>query len=71
MEANCGLAGGHPFHGELALDQLFAMRPLLGYARYQSPIAGLYLCSGGTHPGGFMSGASGRFAAREIARIHS
>ena len=58
--------GGHIFHGELALDQLATMRPLLGYARYASPVRGLYLCSAGTHPGGFMTGASGKLAAREI-----
>jgi phytoene dehydrogenase-like protein len=66
LESDHGFAGGHNFHGELAIDQLFAMRPLLGHARYESPIRGLYLCGGGTHPGGFMTGASGRLAARQI-----
>ena len=64
MEREHGFHGGHGFHGELALDQLFAMRPLLGHGRYETPIKGLHLCSGGTHPGGFMSAASGRLAAR-------
>jgi phytoene dehydrogenase-like protein len=63
LEREYGFAGGHIFHGELSLDQLFSMRPLLGYARYDSPIAGLHLCGAGTHPGGFMTGASGRHAA--------
>ena len=66
LEAEYGLAGGHPFHGELALDQLFTMRPLLGYGRYATPIRGLYMCGAGTHPGGFLTGASGRLAARAI-----
>jgi phytoene dehydrogenase-like protein len=66
LESSSGLAGGHIFHGELALDQLFTMRPLLGYARYATPIRGLYLCGAGTHPGGFMTGASGRLAARAV-----
>ncbi len=61
------LSGGHIFHGELALDQLFTMRPLLGHARYSTPIRGLYLCGGGTHPGGFLTGGSGRLAARFAA----
>ncbi len=47
------------FHGELALDQLFTMRPILGHAGYASPIRGLHLCGAGTHPGGFMTGDSG------------
>jgi phytoene dehydrogenase-like protein len=68
LERHYGPAGGHVFHGELAPDQLFTMRPLLGYGKYDSPIAGLYLCGGGTHPGGFMTGASGRLAVGEVLR---
>jgi phytoene dehydrogenase-like protein len=68
LEREYGFAGGHVFHGELALDQLLTMRPILGAAQYRGPIAGLYLCSGGTHPGGFFTGASGRNAAREISK---
>jgi phytoene dehydrogenase-like protein len=68
LERDHGFHGGHIYHGELALDQLFTMRPLLGFARYRSPIRGLYLCGAGTHPGGLMSGTSGRLAAREIAK---
>jgi phytoene dehydrogenase-like protein len=68
MEAEYGLTGGHIFHGELALDQLFTMRPLLGWARYRTPIDGLYLCGAGTHPGYGVSGLSGLNAAREILK---
>jgi phytoene dehydrogenase-like protein len=68
LEREYGFAGGHIFHGELALDQLFTMRPVLGQAQYRAPVAGLYLCGGGTHPGGFLTGASGRNAAREVAK---
>lgn len=68
LETTYGFAGGHIFHGELALDQLMSMRPLLGYARYNSPVGGLHLCGAGTHPGGFMSGGNGKLAAREVIR---
>jgi phytoene dehydrogenase-like protein len=68
LEATYGLTGGHPFHGELALDQIFTMRPLLGWARYATPVKGLYLCGNGTHPGNGVTGASGHNAAREIAK---
>jgi phytoene dehydrogenase-like protein len=68
LESEYRLTGGHVFHGELAPDQLFTMRPLLGLAQYNSPIAGLYLCGAGTHPGGFLTGASGRLAAAEVLR---
>jgi len=68
LETTYGLTGGHPFHGELALDQIFTMRPLLGWARYATPVKHLYLCGNGTHPGNGVTGASGHNAAREIAK---
>ncbi len=68
LEETYGLTGGHPYHGELALDQLFTMRPLLGWARYRTPVKGLYLCGSGTHPGNGLTGASGANSAREILK---
>jgi len=68
LELTYGLTGGHIFHGELALDQLFTMRPLLDWAQYRTPIKGLYLCGSGTHPGNGLTGGSGANAAREIAK---
>jgi len=66
LEETYGLTGGHIYHGELALDQLFTMRPTLGWADYATPVGGLYLCGSGTHPGNGLTGASGRNAARRI-----
>ncbi len=68
LEDTYGLTGGHIFHGELALDQFFTMRPLLDWARYRTPIANLYLCGSGTHPGDGLTGGSGANAAREILK---
>lgn len=51
LESEYGLTGGHPFHGELSLDQIFTMRPLLGWARYRTPVKNLYLCGSGTMMG--------------------
>ncbi len=68
LEETYGLTGGHIFHGEHALDQLFAFRPLLGWGQYRTPIKHLYLCGSGTHPGGGLTGASGANASREILR---
>jgi phytoene dehydrogenase-like protein len=68
LEDRFGLTGGHIFHGELALDQFFTMRPLLDWARYQTPIRNLYLCGSGTHPGAGLTGASGANAARQILK---
>jgi phytoene dehydrogenase-like protein len=69
LESIYGFTGGHIFHGELALDQLFTMRPVLDWARYKTPIRGLFLCGSGTHPGNGLTGVSGANAAREI--IHA
>ena len=68
LEEKYGLTGGQIFHGELALDQFFTMRPLLDWARYRTPIENLYLCGSGTHPGAGLTGGSGANAAREIVR---
>jgi phytoene dehydrogenase-like protein len=68
LEEKYGLTGGQIFHGELALDQFFTMRPLLDWARYHTPIQNLYLCGSGTHPGAGLTGGSGANAAREILK---
>jgi phytoene dehydrogenase-like protein len=66
LERDYGLSGGHPLHGEQALDQFFLWRPFLGSGRYRLPIGGLYLCASGAHPGGGVTGQPGQNAAREI-----
>ncbi len=66
LERDYGLTEGHALHGEQTLDQFFAWRPLLGHARYRMPVAGLYLCGSGAHPGGGVTGGPGANAAREI-----
>lgn len=66
LEREYGLTGGHPLHGEPALDQFFLWRPFLGHARYRLPIDGLYLAGSGAHPGGGVTGQPGQNSAREI-----
>jgi phytoene dehydrogenase-like protein len=56
------------FSWSLSLDQLYSARPVLGHADYRSPIPGLYMCGASTHPGGGVTGAPGRNAAREMIR---
>jgi phytoene dehydrogenase-like protein len=68
LEEKYGMTGGQIFHGDLALDQFFTMRPLLDWARYRTPIENLYLCGSGTHPGAGLTGGSGANAAREILK---
>jgi phytoene dehydrogenase-like protein len=66
LERDYGMTGGHPLHGEAALDQWFLWRPFLGSGRYRLPVDGLYLCGSGAHPGGGVTGQPGQNAAREI-----
>jgi len=68
IERRFGITGANIFHGEMSLDQMYCMRPVAGWARYRTPVRGLYLCGSGTHPGGGVMGAPGYNAAREILR---
>ena len=68
LERTYGLTEGNIFHGDLNLEQLFFMRPVPGWSQYRTPIAGLYLCGAGAHPGGGVTGAPGRNAAHQVLR---
>jgi phytoene dehydrogenase-like protein len=68
LERAVGLTGGQIFHGEIALDQLFAARPVLGWIRHSTPIRGLFLCGNGTHPGTGLDGLAGMHAAQEVIK---
>lgn len=68
LERTFGLVGGDIMHGALSLDQLFSARPVLGHGDYRAPIAGLYMCGSGTHPGGGVTGAPGHNAAKVVMR---
>ena len=68
IEREFHITGGHWHHGELTFDQFLFVRPVPGAAQYALPIDGLYLCGAGTHPGGGVSGAAGRNAARTILK---
>jgi phytoene dehydrogenase-like protein len=68
LERTFGLVGGDIFHGALDLGQMFSARPMLGHGDYRGPLAGLYMCGSGTHPGGGVTGLPGHNAAREILK---
>jgi phytoene dehydrogenase-like protein len=68
LEARVGLTDGNIRHLDIVPAQLFARRPLPGWAHYRTPLRGLYLCGAGTHPGGEVTGAPGHNAARAILR---
>ena len=65
IESEMGLIGGNVMHVEMSLDQMMMWRPLPELSAHRVPGAeGLYLTGASTHPGGGVSGASGRSAAR-------
>ena len=66
LERRFGLIGGDIFHGKMGSDQLFSARPMIGASNYRMPLAGLYLCGSGAHPGGGVTGAPGHNAAQAI-----
>jgi phytoene dehydrogenase-like protein len=66
IEAVTGLSEGNIFQGELALSQLFFLRPAPAWADHRTPLRGYYQCGSGTHPGGGIMGASGRLASRAV-----
>jgi phytoene dehydrogenase-like protein len=68
IEKITGLSEGNIFAGELALHQLFFLRPAPGWAKFTTPVRGFYQAGSGTHPGGGIMGASGRLAAMTILK---
>jgi phytoene dehydrogenase-like protein len=70
IEERFGLIGGNIMQGELTPDQLFSFRPIPGHGDYRTPVAGMYRCGSGTHPGGGVMGVPGRNAASVILRDH-
>ena len=68
LERRFGITGGNIFHGEMSLDQMFVLRPVAGWARYRTPVRGLFLCGSGAHPGGGVMGAPGYNCSREMLK---
>ncbi len=68
LEAEFGMSGGHWHHAALTFDQFFFNRPAPGAAQYTTPVAGLYLCGAGSHPGGGVMGIAGKNAAQQLLR---
>jgi phytoene dehydrogenase-like protein len=68
LEERFGLLGGNIMQGELTPDQMFSFRPIPAYGDYRTPIRNLYLCGGGTHPGGGVMGVPGRNASTVVLR---
>jgi phytoene dehydrogenase-like protein len=68
LEERYGLLGGNIMQGELTLDQMFSFRPIPFFGDYRTPIEGLFLCGGGTHPGGGVMAVPGRNASNVVLR---
>jgi phytoene dehydrogenase-like protein len=68
LERTFSLTGGNIFQGAMTPHQLFAFRPVPGFADHRTPIRGLYLCGSAAHPGGGVMGAAGLNAARVMLK---
>jgi phytoene dehydrogenase-like protein len=68
LEREFRVSGGHWHHADLAFDQCLMVRPVPGAAQYRTPIAGLFLCGAGCHPGGGVMGVAGKNAAQQVLR---
>lgn len=53
--------------GSFAGGQIGYNRPFAGAGQYRTPVPGLYLCGGSTHPGGNITGLCGYNAASVVA----
>jgi phytoene dehydrogenase-like protein len=71
IEEQTGLTEGNIFQGELSMEQLLFLRPAAGWARYRTPVDGLWMCGSGVHPGGGIMGAPGELAAKALLRSRS
>ena len=65
LERRVSLTDGNIRHLDMVPSQFLGNRPLPG-AGYRTPLAGLYLCGAGTHPGGEVTGAPGHNAAMQV-----
>jgi phytoene dehydrogenase-like protein len=68
IERVAGLTEGNIFHGEFFAPQMYFFRPAPGWSQYRTPIEGYYQCGSGTHPGGCVMGAPGKFASQAIVK---
>ncbi|MBI3300092.1 MAG: NAD(P)/FAD-dependent oxidoreductase [Elusimicrobia bacterium] len=68
LESRYGLTGGHIYHGEHALDQVYSLRPSVDLSRYATPFPGLFIGGSGSHPGGGLTCAPGTLAAAAVLK---
>lgn len=64
---NPNLIGGDSLSGSHHLDQNFLFRPVAGYSRYKTPVAGLYMCGASTWPGAGTGAGSGFMLGKMLA----
>jgi len=61
---DANLINGDKNLGSAQLHQQLIFRPVLGFARPETPVSGLFLASASAHPGGGVHGSCGAHAAR-------
>jgi phytoene dehydrogenase-like protein len=66
LEQRTRVPNGNPYYVDLLFARNGPMRPAVGLGGYKTPISGLFLTGGGTHPGPSVSGMPGQIAARKV-----
>lgn len=66
LQQRTHVPNGNPYYVDLLFSRNGPLRPALGLGGYTTPISGLFLTGGGTHPGPSVSGLPGQIAARKL-----
>lgn len=66
LQERTRVPNGNPYYVDLLTSRNGPLRPALGLGGYTTPIPGLFITGGGTHPGPSVSGLPGQIAARKV-----
>jgi len=71
LQERTRVPNGNPYYVDLLAQRNGPLRPAFGLGGYTTPVDGLFLTGGGTHPGPSVSGLPGQIAARKmLATMH-
>ena len=69
LEQRTHVPNGNPYYVDLIFARNGHLRPARGLGGYTTPIQGLLISGGGTHPGPSVSGIPGQIVARKLLRV--
>jgi phytoene dehydrogenase-like protein len=69
LQERTHVPNGNPYYVDLLFARNGATRPARGLGGYTTPVKGLLISGGGTHPGPSVSGIPGQIAARKLLSV--